>query len=123
MSKKSIKELRALHSKIPDSKTSWKEFEVGGGTVLDTGNSELYSTGNWVPKKLCFNKENCINCGLCWPICPDDAIILDEKGNMTGVDLDHCKDCGMCVEVCPANKAPDKTKHALYFKEDYRDDF
>ena len=123
MSKHPIKELKVIHSDIPSESSSWKELEVGGGIVSDTGNSELYGTGNWVPKKLCFAKENCINCGLCWPVCPDDAIIFDKEGNMIGVDLDHCKDCGLCTEVCPANKNPDMAKHALYFEDDYKDDF
>ncbi len=106
----------------PDAAT-WQDLEKEGPVIRAVGNSELYGTGNWIPKKLQFHKENCINCGLCWPVCPDDAIIFDKDGNMTGVDLDHCKDCGLCVESCPANKNPDEAKHALTFKDDYRDDF
>ena len=123
MSKQPIKELKVIHSDVPGEQSSWKELELGGGVVSDMGSSELYSTGNWVPKKLCFEQKNCINCGLCWPVCPDDAIIFDEEGNMVGVDLDHCKDCGLCTEVCPANKNPDMAKHALYFEDDYKEDF
>ncbi len=122
MSQKPIKELRVIHSDLPSEETSWKQVSAGG-MVTDTGNSELYSTGNWVPTKLCFVKENCINCGLCWPVCPDDAIIFDDQGNMIGIDLDHCKDCGLCVEACPANKNPDQAKHALVFEDDYKGDF
>ena len=122
MSNKPISQLKVIHSNLKPS-PSWKEMEVGGGTVSDTGSSELYKTGNWVPKKLCFSKENCINCNLCWPVCPDDAIILDKDGNMIGVDLDHCKDCGLCVEACPTTKNPTKEKHALLFEEDYKEDF
>ena len=85
--------------------------------VANVGNSELYATGAWVPKNLQFISENCINCGLCWPVCPDDAIVLDQNGNMIGIDTDHCKDCGMCVEICPMNKNPNPEKHALRFKD------
>ena len=101
----------------------WQTLECGGGTVLDTGNSEQYKTGNWIPKKLKFIKENCINCNLCWPVCPDEAIILDKKGNMIGIDLDHCKDCGLCTKACPPNKNPDKTKHALILEPEYKENF
>lgn len=123
MSQEPISKLRVVHSALPDPKAGWRDLELGGGTVRDTGNSELYGTGNWVPKKLNFVEENCINCGLCWPVCPDDAILFDGEGNMIGVDLDHCKDCGLCVEICPANKGPDKSKHALVFEDDEKEDF
>jgi len=81
-------------------KMNWQEMPEGA-LVTDSGNSKEYKTGNWVPKKLIFNPETCINCGLCWTVCPDDAIILDETGKMIGVDYDHCKDCGLCVKACP----------------------
>jgi len=82
------------------SEMNWKEMPKGG-IIDDAGNSREYKTGNWVPKKLNFDKETCINCSLCWPVCPDDAIIFDKDGNMIGVDRDHCKDCGLCVKACP----------------------
>ncbi|MCF7846772.1 MAG: 4Fe-4S binding protein [Candidatus Gracilibacteria bacterium] len=109
--------------KVVSSSASWQELETGGGLLKMTGNSEAYRTGNWVPKTLEFVEENCINCGLCWAVCPDDSILLDEKGNMIGVDLDHCKDCGLCVEICPPNKNPDPSKHALRFREEESSDF
>jgi len=123
MSKKPIKELKVIYPRPTQESATWKDLEKEGPVVKAAGNSELYATGNWVPKKLHFLKENCINCGLCWPVCPDDAIIFDKEGNMVGVDLDHCKDCGLCIEICPSNKNPDGAKHALVFEDDYRDDF
>ncbi len=123
MSKKPIKELRVIYPHPTKESATWKDLEKEGPVIKASGNSELYETGNWVSKKLNFLSENCINCGLCWPVCPDDAIIFDKEGNMIGVDLDHCKDCGLCVEICPSNKNPDKAKHALIFEDDYRDDF
>lgn len=92
-------------------KMTWAEMPQGA-LVPHSGNSVEYKTGNWVPKKLIFNKETCINCGLCWPVCPDDAIILDSAGNMIGVDYDHCKDCGLCVKACPTNPK------SLYFVDE-----
>ncbi len=123
MSTQPIHKLSKTHQGLPTIQTGWKELEVGGGRVSDMGNSELYGTGNWVSRKLCFEKKNCINCALCWPVCPDDAIILDKEGSMVGVDLDHCKDCGLCIEACPTTKKPDVGDHALRFEEDVREDF
>jgi pyruvate ferredoxin oxidoreductase delta subunit len=79
---------------------TWHSLEKGA-VIPESGNSKQYITGNWVPKKLIFNPATCINCGLCWPVCPDDAIMLDKEGNMIGIDVEHCKDCGMCIEACP----------------------
>lgn len=123
MSKQTIHDLKVVHSNLTPETATWQDLEKEGNVIADTGNSELYGTGNWVPKKLNFHDDNCINCGLCWPVCPDDAILLDAEGNMVGVDLDHCKDCGLCVEICPANKNPAPEKHALVFKDDYREEF
>ena len=88
----------------------WQEMPKGA-LVPNAGNSSEYKTGNWVPTHLVFNDKTCIDCGLCWPVCPDDAIILDEGGHMKGVDYDHCKDCGLCVEACPTKEK------SLYFEE------
>lgn len=92
-------------------KMTWEQMPEGS-LIPQAGNSKEYKTGNWVPKKLIFNKDTCINCGLCWPVCPDDAIILDAQGNMVGVDYDHCKDCGLCVKACPTNPK------SLYFQDE-----
>ena len=87
---------------------SWKEMPQGG-LIPNAGNSKEYKTGNWVPKKLIFDEKKCINCSLCWPVCPDDAIVFDGEGNMVGVNRDHCKDCGLCVKACPTE--------SLYFEK------
>ena len=117
------KVLKVLPSPVSENRHGWQSLERGGGMVSDMGSSVSYDTGNWVPKKLCFEKNNCIDCGLCWPVCPDDAIIFDDEGHMMGVDLNHCKDCGLCVKACPMNQGPDKNKHALFFQEDYKENF
>lgn len=92
------------------NKMNWKTMPEGS-VIPNAGNSKEYKTGNWLPTHLHFNDETCIDCGLCWAVCPDDAIILDEGGHMTGIDYDHCKDCGLCVEVCPTEEK------SLYFEE------
>lgn len=55
-----------------------------------------------------FNKELCINCGLCSSTCPDMVYQFKEgeyKGKISmvnlGPDYTHCKGCLRCVEVCP----------------------
>ncbi len=57
-----------------------------------------------------FDKEKCINCGMCDIYCPDMVYQFAEgeyKGKKAmvnlGPDYRHCKGCLRCVEVCPTS--------------------
>lgn len=80
----------------------WNQIPIGG-VITSAGNSIKYKTGNWSPRTCTWNAKTCINCNLCWPVCPDDAILTDEEGNMVGVDPEKCKACGLCVTACPTS--------------------
>ncbi|MDH3324702.1 MAG: 4Fe-4S binding protein [Candidatus Peregrinibacteria bacterium] len=121
MSKLPIKDLKKEHETPAKKDISWQDS--GNGLLTDAGNSELYGTGKWGAKKVNFCDKNCIKCGMCWPVCPDEAVIYDEKGDMIGIDTDHCKSCGLCIEACPTTKNEDKTKHALFFSDKEEDKF
>lgn len=71
------------------------------GIIAEDGNSEKYKAGAWRSYRPVYIKENCKNCMLCVPPCPDDAIIYDKEGNMHGINYDKCKGCGVCAKVCP----------------------
>ena len=81
--------------------SNYEDMPIGGDILLP-GNSREYKTGNWRTKKPVWIEEKCIQCGLCWPTCPDDAIPLDKDGiQRKDFDYDHCKGCGVCAEVGP----------------------
>jgi ferredoxin len=46
------------------------------------------------------NREPCIGCGRCVPVCPAQAITLGADGKAT-VDRSLCRGCGACVRECP----------------------
>lgn len=71
-----------------------------GGIVPEAGSTHSYSTAGWRKKRPIFDKDKCINCMICWVMCPDSAVIV-ENGKMVGFDLEHCKGCGICAEECP----------------------
>lgn len=57
-----------------------------------------------------FDKEKCINCGLCDTTCPDmvyQFVMGEYKGRKSvvnlGPDYTYCKGCMRCVEVCPTH--------------------
>ena len=49
--------------------------------------------------------EDCINCDVCEPECPNDAIYQGEE--IYEIDFDRCTECvghfdvSQCTEVCP----------------------
>lgn len=48
-----------------------------------------------------INRELCINCGLCIPYCPVDAI-AEEEGEVKIIE-DECTECNACIRagICP----------------------
>ena len=73
-----------------------------GGTIYEAGNAREFKTGDWRSMCPVWIKEKCTQCGLCFPVCPDDAIpIHKETKNRLDFDYDYCKGCGVCSKVCP----------------------
>ena len=79
---------------------NWKEI-THGSHVFEAGNAVNFKTGDWRSEKPIFIAEKCKNCLLCFPVCADSAIILDEEGKMKGFNMDFCKGCLVCKEICP----------------------
>ena len=48
--------------------------------------------------EIVFSTEECILCGACARICPNNAISLESEGR---IDRTKCDNCGKCVQVCP----------------------
>ncbi len=54
--------------------------------------------------------DTCINCDVCEPVCPNQAITLGEE--YYEIDPDRCTECvghfdqPQCVEVCPVECIP-----------------
>ncbi len=82
-----------------DKNVGWKDI-TPGGTVYTAGNSVEFLTGDWRTMKPVFIKENCRDCFLCIPVCPDSSIYI-AGGRRSDFDYGHCKGCGVCAKVCP----------------------
>lgn len=48
---------------------------------------------------LSYTREQCIACGACLPVCPEQALATDASGKVV-VDRQHCTGCGKCPPVC-----------------------
>ena len=77
----------------------WREIPEGG-LILEPGNSIKYKTGSWKSKKPVRDVEKCTDCFICWILCPDSAIIVENE-KIKNIDYDYCKGCGICASVCP----------------------
>jgi len=45
-----------------------------------------------------IDKEECVSCGICAIVCPEDAIAVND---IAVIDPQKCTGCGSCVDECP----------------------
>ena len=84
-----------------NKQTPWEEL-TPGGTIYDAANSLNFKTGDWRSVKPVFLSDKCKQCGLCFAVCPENAIpVRKEDLKRTDYDFDYCKGCGVCAQVCP----------------------
>lgn len=85
-----------------NSKTPWEDLTLGGN-ICESGNARKFHTGDWRSVKPIFLHDKCKQCGLCFPVCPDDAIPVNKDLKREDFDYNACKGCGVCAQVCPFN--------------------
>jgi 2-oxoacid:acceptor oxidoreductase delta subunit (pyruvate/2-ketoisovalerate family) len=78
---------------------NWRELEPGA--VMVGVNADVVYNGGWRTYMPIFIPDKCINCMICWFVCPDRAIVPSEKGDFGYFDYNHCKGCGLCGMHCP----------------------
>ena len=81
-------------------------------------NETLYNKGIrniWRYFMSLMINEDCVNCGVCEPECPNEAI--SEGDDIFVIDWEHCTECvgwyeeAQCVEVCPVDCIPKDPEH------------
>ena len=83
-----------------NTKTPMDEMTIGGN-IYEAGNAKNFKTGDWRSMKAVWHSEKCTQCGLCFPVCPDNSIPVGKDLNRTDFNYDYCKGCGVCAKVCP----------------------
>ena len=72
-----------------------------GGNIYNAGNAKDFKTGDWRSITPIFHSEKCKQCGLCFPVCPDNSIPVGKDLNRGEFNYDYCKGCGVCAKACP----------------------
>lgn len=75
----------------------YKEMEMGA--VIPAATGLEFKTGDWRIQRPVIDYKKCIECLICWALCPDSAIV--RKGTKVEVNYDYCKGCGICSNECP----------------------
>jgi len=83
------------------NKTTPESKMTIGGNIYEAGNARDFKTGDWRSIKPIYISEKCTQCGLCFPVCPDDSIPVTKEQKRTDFNYDYCKGCGVCSKVCP----------------------
>ena len=83
-----------------NSKTPMEDLTIGGN-IYQSGNAREFKTGDWRSMCPVFIEEKCKQCGMCFAVCPDDAIPVGKDQKRTDFNYDYCKGCGVCAKVCP----------------------
>ena len=47
------------------------------------------------------NENKCTDCGVCIPICPTDALVIDPVTRKVIFHNKKCIACELCVKICP----------------------
>ena len=89
-----------LNKEVINETITWQNISTGGN-IYDAGNSRQFETGSWRSVTPIFFSEKCKQCGLCFPVCPDDAIPVNKEQKREDFDYKACKGCGVCAKVCP----------------------
>ena len=83
-----------------NNNTPWQDLTIGRN-IYTAGNAKEFKTGDWRSSTPVWIPENCKQCGLCFPVCPEDSIPVNKECKREDFDLYSCKGCGVCAKVCP----------------------
>lgn len=80
-----------------------KDFSIKNYNDLPLG---TYSEGmlltetmeGWITKKPVVDTEKCIECNMCYLVCPEGVIYVED--GQVKIDYRFCKGCGICSKEC-----------------------
>lgn len=65
-----------------------------------------------------IDQKNCISCGICFDLCPSNAILQNQKKSSQRfhyvVNELSCEGCGICIDQCPEKCIAENERHCGY---------
>ena len=52
-------------------------------------------------RDITMKDDVCVHCGVCVPICPSEALVLNQTDWHVQFVADKCVACELCVKACP----------------------
>jgi ferredoxin len=52
-------------------------------------------------KDVSMDRSKCVDCTVCVPLCPTDALIVNQDSNEVEFVKEKCIACGICITACP----------------------
>ena len=77
-------------SKMHIDKNTPADELTPGGIIYQAGNAREFKTGDWRSMYPVWIPEKCTQCGLCFPVCPDDSIPVNKECKREDFDYDYC---------------------------------
>jgi ferredoxin len=77
---------------------------VGDNDRFEKGIAYLESCGVRIQplsQDVIRNSVKCTDCGVCVPICPVQALVVDQESRKVLFYDDKCIACELCIKICP----------------------
>ncbi len=52
-------------------------------------------------KDVFMDKDKCVACGVCVPLCPTQALVVNSGNFEVDFIKERCIACGICIKACP----------------------
>jgi ferredoxin len=79
---------------------------IGEDNDFEKGIEYLKSTGvkiQSLSEDIIRNEAKCTDCGVCVPICPTQALVIDPITRKVHFYDNKCIACELCIKICPAH--------------------
>ncbi|MBI4777832.1 4Fe-4S binding protein [Candidatus Desantisbacteria bacterium] len=94
-----------LSAKVDPNEEGRMVIELSGQKeMLDNGIEYLKKLGvttQALAQDVTWDKQRCIHCTACIPLCPSHALSVDRIKMLVSFNSDRCIVCGLCLKACP----------------------